>query len=1146
MLRKIFSRKKTDENTFEDNDKPGIFKKLTPINDADLSIYKEAIKTAFKDSDIKNIAISGVYGSGKSSVVNSFEKSDFGAQYKWLHVSLAALGNDVNSEDNDVEGRIINQLLYQIDSELVPLSRFKTKRDNDEYENTVTFIQLTIFILCVLQNIFFDSIIAWARPLRGKLVPSIISVITDPFSRITTISAIIIILLIWIRKIIDIAEVRPIIQKITFRGNSLELFEQKDDSLFDRYLDELIYMIEKSEVDALVFEDIDRFDNVNIFLRLREINYLINARLGKTQDQKKVIKFLYLIKDEIFTSTDRTKFFDIIIPIVPIMTSGNAYTILKGYIEESPYKEYISSDVIRGISVFINEKRLLDNIFNEFLIYANNIKDTNLSYEKLLGVIAYKNVFPNDYSRLHTRRGFVYSLFKNKKEYIASAIKDNDTKIVKIQDDIKTVEAEHLKSTEELETVNTQKVSVLTNSRNFGNREEINKKLEAWRTEYGIRKSALEDGRKKYVASKNKEIFEIREEENNLKSMTVKEIIEKYGEEVVYKFLESKDDSIEYIDIIESLDYPLIKYLIREGLISENYADYMTIFHETVLTRNDYGFISGLYGGKEQFEYEIQDAKRVVEETPIERYSRREILNYQIAEELLSDNCYAAKLELFIKTIRKYGEYDFAERLYIRTGSRSYFVFNINSIWPEFFETVMRKWSSSSLSKYAIDTLEVGSYNNIQNVNENNILADYVSVMINIVDDAGRDIDAICNSLISIGVKFKDLNTVKDSDELLKLVIENNLYEPFISNFLIAANDKESLIRINKVGIIEALYSAGNESVQKYFKDNIGTFINEMVNAEEEILPQSDTGIKIILESVEINFEHKQMFIAKQPRPIEFLDKISSEEIISELLRANKVEPTYQNAIYAHMMIKLNELVADFINSVFVNCYNYKYIFAYTKEVLGKVDYPTDEVEDVIFEFYSACLKSSMIEKDTFKNIVRSLNIMIETTEPSMPENHIEAIIEVKALKYSKEALLLLRRDYSNCVINYIINNLDDYLKDVKDEKLECIEAQVLLSEKDNVVSQKKKIEIIQLTKELLVPSHNYKRKINSEIIRKGVDANNLQVYFDLYKNLDDEAKKSIISMAVANEKMISDGDYVIEEPLLSDLGNYIKTIQVN
>ena len=69
MLRKFFSRKKTDENIFEDNDEPGIFKKLTPINDADLSIYKEALKTAFKDSEIKNIAISGVYGSGKSIMV---------------------------------------------------------------------------------------------------------------------------------------------------------------------------------------------------------------------------------------------------------------------------------------------------------------------------------------------------------------------------------------------------------------------------------------------------------------------------------------------------------------------------------------------------------------------------------------------------------------------------------------------------------------------------------------------------------------------------------------------------------------------------------------------------------------------------------------------------------------------------------------------------------------------------------------------------------------------------------------------------------------------------------------------------------------------------------------------------------------------
>lgn len=43
------------------------FQKLTPIRDADLSIYKNALDFVFENSDIKNVAVSGAYSAGKRS-----------------------------------------------------------------------------------------------------------------------------------------------------------------------------------------------------------------------------------------------------------------------------------------------------------------------------------------------------------------------------------------------------------------------------------------------------------------------------------------------------------------------------------------------------------------------------------------------------------------------------------------------------------------------------------------------------------------------------------------------------------------------------------------------------------------------------------------------------------------------------------------------------------------------------------------------------------------------------------------------------------------------------------------------------------------------------------------------------------------------
>ena len=50
------------------------FQNLTPYHNADISSYEEALDYAFFQNDIKNIAISGAYSSGKSSVIETYEK----------------------------------------------------------------------------------------------------------------------------------------------------------------------------------------------------------------------------------------------------------------------------------------------------------------------------------------------------------------------------------------------------------------------------------------------------------------------------------------------------------------------------------------------------------------------------------------------------------------------------------------------------------------------------------------------------------------------------------------------------------------------------------------------------------------------------------------------------------------------------------------------------------------------------------------------------------------------------------------------------------------------------------------------------------------------------------------------------------------
>src|SRR5690606_23770280 len=50
----------------------------------------------------------------------------------------------------------------------------------------------------------------------------------------------------------------------------------KSGSYFDDYLDEIVYFFQVSKTRILVLEDMDRFDNVEVFEDLRALNVLLN------------------------------------------------------------------------------------------------------------------------------------------------------------------------------------------------------------------------------------------------------------------------------------------------------------------------------------------------------------------------------------------------------------------------------------------------------------------------------------------------------------------------------------------------------------------------------------------------------------------------------------------------------------------------------------------------------------------------------------------------------------------------------------------------------------------------------------------------------------------------------------------------------
>ena len=92
----------------------------------------------------------------------------------------------------------------------------------------------------------------------------------------------------------------------------------------------------------VILEDLDRFGSTDIFLKLRELNLLLNE--SKVVDRK--IFFIYAVRDDMFQDADRVKCFDYITTVIPIINRSNAKNQLKEELRKRGVTEIKDKDLI--------------------------------------------------------------------------------------------------------------------------------------------------------------------------------------------------------------------------------------------------------------------------------------------------------------------------------------------------------------------------------------------------------------------------------------------------------------------------------------------------------------------------------------------------------------------------------------------------------------------------------------------------------------------------------------------------------------------------------------------------------------------------------------------------------------------------------
>lgn len=425
------------------------FNALTPkVLDENNEIYDEALDYAFSNSDIKNIAITGIYGAGKSTVWNTYVRKrelnnvitvSLGKYENYIEdddnrqkeVSVTKLndtdpdvaedlyGNENQKvggidDENRVEMQIINQILSQIDKKKIPLSKYCFKSNKSKLSIHLHSLALISMICSILIWTLSDSLISIFKDLDENFVG---------ISRILLCATLFFVPLYYY--LYDFYRGNKFrISKISFNGAEADMDKDMDDeTVLDRDIKELVYLLGSSGTKIVVFEDLDRYNNISIYTKLRELNFILNHYVNVNGD-KNPVRFIYMLKDGLFFSKNRTKFFDFIIPIVPIVDSGISEYYLYKFLKDIGMGEEVS--ILANIALYVDDMRLIKNIINEYIVYSRilQLENKNLGIEKsleysylnndmLFALITLKNILPNEFELLQEGKGYIKTVFDN-------------------------------------------------------------------------------------------------------------------------------------------------------------------------------------------------------------------------------------------------------------------------------------------------------------------------------------------------------------------------------------------------------------------------------------------------------------------------------------------------------------------------------------------------------------------------------------------------------------------------------------------------------------------------------------------------------------------------------------------------------------
>lgn len=1025
------------------------FLDLAPTDEADEDgVYAEALFAAMDKPRVFNIALTGPYGSGKSSIIKSFLKKYRGDT---LQISLAAFlpeseSKSVEVEPDSVESRhtrvratkqeiersILQQMLYGADANRLPFSRFKRIQTPGRWSSRFISLYLAIALLscwhlfqkrdAIVKGDYFLPVALsnWFNLACFALGGSLVWLAAHRFY---------------------VASFGVSLKSVSLKDIEITPAAISQESILNRHLDEIIYFFQSTKYDLVIIEDLDRFNDPEIFVTLREINKIVNENSGV----KRTIRFLYALRDDMFVNTDRTKFFEFIIPVIPIINSSNSIDMVIEQGKRLELDERLDRQFLREVSRYLSDLRLIRNIFNEYAIYVANLEtdgENVLNPNKLLAVLIYKNIFPNDFEKLHRNEGHLAQVLGRHDVYVARGEAHYKAEISRLEEQIELADRQLPTDLQELRNIyamalieklpdlvsqvsidggSFMTIRALPKSDQFdqfvassqivclnvnGHRQQVN--IGGFQTEvnsaqsYLERKEAVERKSGEHKSSASKAIHELRSKISHIRITKFNELIRQNGSDVEELFKAFGENG------------ELARYLVFEGHLDDTYYQYTSLFHSGRLSPSDNKFLKQIRGyTNPEPDFQIDNPKEVVAEMRDEDFGQSYVLNVKIADCLLSEpSAYTAQTEKLFGFIASDFEKSeaFLKAYYARGVAVSALVSGLVKAWAGFVPAAMANTTDVQHMAHIIARLPTTDLAALPGRYPD--LSEFVST--NLPQILALEVDFEPSKLKLLQIEAKDLRSIEDHTGVVRLLFDEGLYRlsignmDFIFDALLGHEDKDSLHKQHYTTVL----STGNPALIAKID---GSFRDYLENVLLILEGNSEESVEAILSTIsrdDIDVELLEAFLQKQSAVVPALDRVPGR-LHSAMFELQKIDVAWENCLaYISSESFDGEILTSYLDE------------SDTVAILSRRTLADSDAFSPLRRFL---INNDALGHDAYRAYVRALPKHFTKFPEGLGPEKMQILIEEGKVSFSTENFSFID-DHDDLQLLFVTRNVDLYL----------------------------------------------------------------------------------------------------------------------